>query len=184
MTNRGRSSPIDLPTAPLSDGLVNVRIRRDSDVPIIVAARSDPDSRRWLDDAPDDAPPRSAAEIAETWRRGEAAPMVIADADSDEPVGLINVQFRSDDEAAVAYQVFGSRRGQGIAGRALELVAGWSFRDLGVRRLLLEIDPANTASLRVAAKCGFVETDSEAAGKITFVRGPRVSAPITRPGVA
>lgn len=168
--DRGRSSPIEPPPAPLSDGVVRVRPRTDADVPIIVAARHDPESRRWLDDAPDDAPPRSAAEIAETWHRGEAAPMVIADADSDEPVGLINVQFRSDDEATIAYQVFGSRRGRGIAGRALELVVGWCFRDLGLRRLLLEIDPANTASLRVAAKCGFAEIVTGAGPKSTFVR--------------
>lgn len=96
--------------------------------------------------------------------------MVIADADSDQPVGLINLQFRSDEEATVAYQVFGSRRGRGIAARALELVADWAFRDLGLRRLLLEIDPANTASIRVAEKCGFTEVESDARPKLVFVR--------------
>ena len=166
-----RSTPIDPPAAPLSDGVVAVRLRRDADLTIIAAARHDPDSRRWLDDAPQDAPPRSADALAEMWRRGEAAPMVIADAASDEPLGLINVQFRSDEEATVAYQVFGSRRGRGTAGRALELVAGWCFRDLGLCRLLLEIDPANTASLRVAEKCGFTEIEPAAGPKIVFVRG-------------
>jgi RimJ/RimL family protein N-acetyltransferase len=141
--------------APLTDGVVTVRLRRDADLAAIAAARDDPEARRWLDDAPTDAP-RSASEIAEFWQSGAAAPLMIAAADTDRPCGLINLQFRSDDEATVAYQVFPAHRGHGVAARALELLTGWAFHDLRLSRLLLEIDEANAASIRVAQKCGFV----------------------------
>jgi hypothetical protein len=64
---------------------------------------------------------------------------------------------------------------------ALELVTGWAFHDLRLSRLLLEIDEANTASIRVAQKCGFVrrvtvgavrDSDGDDRPKAVFVRRP------------
>jgi RimJ/RimL family protein N-acetyltransferase len=157
-----RSTPIEPLAAPLSDGVVTVRLRRDTDLAAIAAARNDPETERWLDDSPGDSAPRSASEIAAIWRSGHAAPLVIADADTDHPVGLINLQFGNDEQATVAYQVFPERRGLGIAARAVELVTGWAFRDLGLATLMLEIDEANTASIRVAEKCRFVRSATDA----------------------
>lgn len=98
--------------------------------------------------------------VEEAWRNGQAAPLVIADAVTDEPVGVINLQFQDDDVATVAYSVFPANRGQGIAPRALRLLVDWAFRDLGLIQLLLETDEANAASLRVAEKCQFQRIDS------------------------
>lgn len=86
--------------------------------------------------------------------------MVIADVATDEPIGLVNLQFRDDNITTIAYSVFPARRGQGIAPRAVRLVTEWAFRDLGVGQLVLEADSANTASLRVAEKCQFQRTGS------------------------
>lgn len=173
-----RSTPIEPLAAPLTDGVVTVRLRRDTDLASISVARDDPETERWLDHEPPDSVPRSASEIMSIWRSGQAAPLVIADAGTDDPVGLINLQFRNDEDATVAYQVFPERRGLGIAARALELVTGWAFRDLGLRYVMLEIDEANTASMRVAEKCRFAQrvTDPEPSSRgskppqVTFVR--------------
>ncbi len=156
-----RSSPVPSLRAPLADGVVVVRLRQPSDVDPIARASHDPESLRWLDDPPmDDEARRTAMDRAEdAWRSGRAAPLVIADAGTDEPVGIINLQFRSDDVAAVAYSVFPDRRGSGIAPRAVELVANWGFRELGLVQLLLEADEGNVASRRVAEKCGFRQLD-------------------------
>lgn len=97
----------------------------------------------------------SMTRVAEAQRSGKAAPLVIADAATDDPVGLINVQFRTDDVATLAYSVFPAHRGHGIAAHAVRLVAGWVFRDLGSSQLLLETDESNAASIRVAEKCQF-----------------------------
>lgn len=102
----------------------------------------------------------SMARVDQTWRSGQAAPLVVADAATDEPVGLVNLQFRDDAEATVAYSVFPAHRGRGVAPRAVQLVTGWAFTGLGVARLLLEADEGNTASIRVAYKCGFTPVGS------------------------
>ena len=152
-----RSAAIMPPAAPLTDGTFCLRYRRASDLDAICAASHDPETRRWLDDPPMDAEARAAsmARVAEAWRTGRSAPLVIADSVTDQPVGLINVQFRDDDVATIAYSVFPGRRGQGVAPRAVRLAVDWAFSDLGVSELLLEIDPGNLASVRVARKCGF-----------------------------
>ncbi|MEU5774638.1 GNAT family N-acetyltransferase [Streptomyces venezuelae] len=158
----GRSTPIEPLSQPLADGVVALRLRRASDLHPIQAAGRDPDTVRWLDDPPmDDAARRtSLSRVEEAWRTGRAAPLVIADALTDEPVGIINLQFRDDDVATVAYSVFPARRGHGIAPRAVRLLASWALHELGLRQVLLEADEDNAASIRVAEKCGFRRTGS------------------------
>jgi RimJ/RimL family protein N-acetyltransferase len=158
-----RSTPIMPPAAPLTDGVIVVRPRHVADLDAIAAASRDPETLRWLDDPPMDAEARrtSMSRVEGAWRSGHAAPLTIADAVTDRAVGIINVQFRTDDVASVAYSVFPSRRGHGIASRAVLLVADWAFRDLGVTQLLLEADEANAASIRVAEKCQFYRTGTK-----------------------
>jgi RimJ/RimL family protein N-acetyltransferase len=135
-----------------------VRYRLVTDLPAIALASRDAETLHWMLDRPMDAIAleTSLDRVADAFRSGASAPMVVADAVTDEPVGLINLQFRSDDVATIAYSVFPDRRGRGIAGRSLELVARWATEELKVRELLLEIDEANRSSIRVAEKCGFV----------------------------
>lgn len=153
----GRSEPINPPAATLTDGVIVLRLRRTSDLDVIATASHDPDTRRWLDDTPMDADARqsSIARVEAAWRSGQAAPLVVADAATDEPLGIVNLQFRDDDHATVAYSVFPENRGRGIAPRALQLLADWALGDIGLPRLLLEADEANTSSIRVAEKCRF-----------------------------
>ncbi|MEV3853928.1 GNAT family N-acetyltransferase [Streptomyces sp. NPDC050095] len=160
----GRLRPIEPLAEPLADGVVAVRFRRESDLRAIEEASHDPDTRRWLDDMPMDEAARrtSMLRVQEAWRTGRAAPLVIADAATDEPIGIINLQFRDDDVAALAYGVFPAQRGRGIAPRAVRLVVGWGLDELGLTQILLEADVENTASVRVAEKCGFQRIDSRA----------------------
>lgn len=153
----GCSRPIEPLSEPLADGVVAVRLRRESDLPAIGAASHDPETLRWLDDEPmdDAALGTSMSKVEEAWRTGKAAPLLIADATTDEPVGIINLQFLDDDVATVAYSVFPAHRGRGIAPRAVRLLARWALSDLGLTRLLLEAAAENTSSVRVAEKCGF-----------------------------
>ncbi|MFE6160519.1 GNAT family N-acetyltransferase [Streptomyces sp. NPDC056486] len=153
--------PIEPLSGPLADGVVAVRMRRESDLPAIGAASHDPETRRWLDDEPMDeaALGTSMATVEEAWRSGRAAPLLIADVTTDEPVGIINLQFRDDEVATVAYSVFPAHRGRGIAPRAVRLLAGWALSDLGLAQLLLEAAAENTSSVRVAEKCGFQRID-------------------------
>ncbi|MEU8263210.1 GNAT family N-acetyltransferase [Micromonospora sp. NPDC048999] len=152
-----RTRPIEPPTAPLTDGTVTLRPRRESDLDALAEASHDPEARRWLDDEPMDEQARrtGVARADEAWRSGTAAPLTIADAVTDEPVGMINLQFCSDTEATIAYGVFPQCRGRGIAPRAVRLLAQWALSDLKLEQVILEADERNTASIRVAEKCGF-----------------------------
>ncbi|MCY0947357.1 GNAT family N-acetyltransferase [Streptomyces antarcticus] len=179
-----RSLPVPPPTSVLSDGVVVVRLRRASDLDAIAEASHDPETRRWLDDTPMDGEARGAsmARVEEAWRSGRAAPLVVADAVTDAPVGIVNLQFRGDDVATVAYSVFPASRGRGVAPRAVGLLSGWALGELGLERLLIEVDEANAASLRVAVKCRFERVaartgpDAEGGRRTTVVfarRAPR-----------
>ena len=97
----------------------------------------------------------SMARVAEEFRTGRSAPLVIADSATGQPAGLINLQFRDDQVATIAYSVFPGHRGRGLAPRAVRLAVDWAFADLGISEIRLEIDPGNLASVRVARKCGF-----------------------------
>jgi RimJ/RimL family protein N-acetyltransferase len=46
-------------------------------------------------------------------------------------------------------------RGQGLASRALVALIDWGTRELGLQRVSLACHVENTASQRVAEKCGF-----------------------------
>lgn len=167
-----RSIAIPPPAAPLTDGVIRLRTRRPDDIAAVAEASADEQTRLWLGDAPMDATAQrtSAARAEEALRSGRAAPLVIADAASDAPLGLANLQFRSDELATIAYSVFPAARGRGLAARAVALLGDWA-RGLDVRELRVEIDPANAASLRVAEKCAFTRLEETTGdGKAVFAR--------------
>lgn len=172
-----RSTGIPLLAGPLSDGVVSLRCRRASDLDAISDASFDPETRRWLTDPPMDAEARAASmeRVAEAFATGRSAPLMIADHGTDEPAGLINLQFRDDRVATIAYSVFPGHRGKGVAPRAVRLMAEWAFGSLGLEELLLEIDPHNVASVRVAEKCGFESSEAGAnsSGKLVFAARKR-----------
>jgi RimJ/RimL family protein N-acetyltransferase len=58
-------------------------------------------------------------------------------------------------QGEIGYAVAAAERGRGIARRSVELLTRWGFDDLGLIRLVLEIDVANPASERVAERSGY-----------------------------
>lgn len=146
------------PDPPLTDGEIVLRMRQESDVAAIAEASHDPETQRRLDDGPLSAERQrlSVAGAAEQWSSGKSAPFVIADAADDRPLGLLNLQFREDDEVAnLAVSVFPEARGRGVAAKALRLAALWGLADLGLARVAAEAAVDNHASIRAIEKAGF-----------------------------
>lgn len=146
------------PDPPLGDGEILLRTRRKTDVPAIALASLDPETQRRLDDPPLDPESRqeSVTRAEAQWSNGTGAPFVIADAADDRPLGLLNLQFGEDEEAAsLAVSVFPAARGRGVATRALRLAALWGLRDLGLARVAAEAAVDNHASIRAIEKAGF-----------------------------
>jgi RimJ/RimL family protein N-acetyltransferase len=133
-------------------------MRREQDVAAIAEASRDPETQRRLDDGPltAEAQRDSVARAQQQWSTGRGAPFVIADARNDQPLGLLNLQFGDDEEAAsMAVSVFPEARGRGIATRALRLGALWGLRDLGLVRVVAEAAVDNVASIRAIERAGF-----------------------------
>jgi RimJ/RimL family protein N-acetyltransferase len=124
----------------------------------IVQASHDPETRRRLDDPPlsPERHQESLARAAQHWSSGTGAPFVIADAADDRALGLLNLQFGEDEDAAsLAVVVFPEARGRGVASKALRLGAQWGLRELGLARVAAEAAADNQASIRAIEKAGF-----------------------------
>jgi RimJ/RimL family protein N-acetyltransferase len=71
-------------------------------------------------------------------------------------VGLFPRIERKGRQAEIGYVIAPGARGRGVATRTLRLLTDWGFAELGLERLELVIDRANTISERVAARAGYV----------------------------
>ncbi|OIV38719.1 GNAT family N-acetyltransferase [Mangrovactinospora gilvigrisea] len=152
-------------TAPLIDGdglrLRPFRVGDEADAEAVLRGYADPEFRRWntplqpietLEDAHDLLRRRRAS--AES---GEAASFCVTDAGSGAVLGQVGF-FGIDAvrrRAAVGYWVLPEARGAGIARRALTLAGAWAFAHLGLYRIELDHALGNTASCRVAERCGY-----------------------------
>ena len=137
------------PDPPLAADGVVLRMTNDGDGAWIRNAWKDPDIDRFI--------VRMPSPFAQRWASRLDAELVIADASSGEPLGLISLRFAERDPglAAVGYWLLAEARGRGAATVALHLIARWAFDALGVQRLELTTAPDNVASQRVAERVGF-----------------------------
>lgn len=69
-------------------------------------------------------------------------------------IGNVSVSHRGD-TAVIAYWLAAHGRGRGRATAALQAATAWAFEMWNVVHAELEIDPENTASLRVADAAGY-----------------------------
>jgi RimJ/RimL family protein N-acetyltransferase len=111
-------------------------------------ARAQPDSRYE----------EGIRRFAREWTDGTRFSLTIRRLSDGEPVGSVELRPRpeSSGEADVSYMVAAELRGQGLAPMSLEAMLAWGKRELGMRRAYLACHVENTASRRVAEKCGFV----------------------------
>lgn len=151
--------PIPLPDPELTDDVVRLRPPAPSDVPALTEACQDPLIQRYTFVPSPYTEAHAAAWVGEAHgarQRGELLELVITPAAGDEPVGTIGLMRRDRDHrtAEIGYWVAPWARGDGIAARALRLLAAWAIRTLGVARITCQIDVDNEASQRVAQRAG------------------------------
>ncbi len=94
------------------------------------------------------------------WRtRGPVRAFGVFDVASETLVGFAEARlaaaYLEPAQVNISYGAFAAWRGRGLAGRALELVAGYVGGATDARELVLLIAPENAASVRVAEKAGF-----------------------------
>ncbi len=153
--------PVTQPLA-LTGAAVRLREWCPEDAPLLVALFDDDLVRRFTPlPNPFDRPAAEAyLERARKARRDGQRVQLAITADGGEPLGEVLLFGIDHDrsEAELGYVVGAAHRGRGLATGALALMSGYA-RSLGLTRLLLRIDPGNTASCAVARRCGFTLTD-------------------------
>jgi RimJ/RimL family protein N-acetyltransferase len=152
--------PIEFPVEGLTDGVIRLRLKAESDIPAIVAACQDPEIPRWTQ-VPDDyteADAREWFDLQDLRREdGSELHLIIADAGDGRLVGsiaLAGIDWE-DRRGSIGYWVARGARGRGVATRAVRLLAAWAFEELGFGRIEVKAEPANVASHRVAGRAGF-----------------------------
>jgi RimJ/RimL family protein N-acetyltransferase/8-oxo-dGTP pyrophosphatase MutT (NUDIX family) len=146
------------PQPTLTDGEIILRPWRDEDVDITYQLADD-EIVRWFDFS--GIPPREGlAEAVQRWRRHYAddrsvVNFVIELAGQPGPVGNVEVRRTAPGIGHVSWTTYKPFRGQGIAQRAVRMLASYAFAELGLERLHAEVDLENRASSRVAVRSGF-----------------------------
>jgi RimJ/RimL family protein N-acetyltransferase len=122
----------------------------DADTDAYRVAMRDPENHRWLNEYDE-----TAAEIDEQRVAGRAIVLTVADEASDAFLGFVALLMKEQRVGELAYMVVPEARGRGLAPAAVQLLGDWALATLALPRLQLRIDPGNTASIRVAERCGY-----------------------------
>jgi RimJ/RimL family protein N-acetyltransferase len=149
---------LPFPISLASEG-IQLREWTSDDLDDLVELLDEPDIARWT---PMPSPFDTEAGIAYLKRAhqgrisGQRIQLAIT-VDGGKPLGEV-LLFGVDlglKEAELGYLVGAPFRRRGLAAGALSLLSGYAHNTLNLRRLLLRIDPANTASIAVARRCGY-----------------------------
>ena len=121
----------------------------------------DPDAQRFTRmpvPTPPDFPERWLAAVRGGARDGTRIGFAVVDDATGKHLGmaLAPVVEREAATAELGYIVARAARGRGVATAALDLLTDWALLELGLQRLELRISVGNTASKRVAERCGYV----------------------------
>ncbi|MEU8519986.1 GNAT family N-acetyltransferase [Streptomyces sp. NBC_01216] len=87
--------------------------------------------------------------------RAEGTAILLAiTVDGGAPLGEVMLR-RAPEGTELGYAVGPAHRGQGLAARAVRVMAAYAFEELGADRVILELEAENTSSVAVASRAGF-----------------------------
>ncbi|MGC4108884.1 MAG: GNAT family N-acetyltransferase [Nocardioides sp.] len=151
-----------------ADGLV-LRPWRETDVPRIVEACSDPRTRAWLGRMPhpyDEAEALAWLEHENEGRAtGHSVLWAVADPSDDRALASISCfGIVPEVELEIGYWTHPDARGRGVMTRAMARVVRYAFEDLGTRRVMAGAAVDNAASRRVIEANGLRAWGTERLG--------------------
>lgn len=137
---------------------------RIDDRPAVVEGFADPDTRRWVPNYRVDDLATAGAYIARRageWVSDTRYSWAVADPFTGELLGEVGLKELdlTGGTAEAAIWTHPAGRGRGTASRALAAALRFGFGAIGLERVLYRHFAGNTASARVAEKCGFQLTD-------------------------
>jgi RimJ/RimL family protein N-acetyltransferase len=126
---------------------------RESDRPTVVTLLTNPEVRRYLGgpvDLSEDFASHPLGEQPNVW--------AVEVADTAETVG--SCSFKDDrGELELSYSFVPSARGRGYASEACAAALDWAWTTTDAARIIAVTQSANTLSVALLARLGFVETD-------------------------
>jgi RimJ/RimL family protein N-acetyltransferase len=154
-------------TAPVIEhGRLTLRLPAAPDVPWIFHACQDPDIQRFTT-----IPSPYRAEDAVGWIRiaaelcaaGRGYHFLVSLTETGELLGSCGLDVADQPgRGEIGYWVDRDHRGQGVAAAAVTALEAWAADELGIVETELRIAVANTASIRVAERCGYMVAGPDA----------------------
>jgi RimJ/RimL family protein N-acetyltransferase len=170
---------------PLSDGVIELRLSKEWDIPdILIAHQDDPQLYRRLG-------LRRPPSGAELGRRTELEPadraagrelrLTILLAGDDTCRGQLDVHnvHWAGGQAELGIWVAPRDRGRGLATRALRLASDWLSTVCGLHRLSLVTDPDNRPLVAAAKTVGFAAEQEQSPDRLSLTLVRRSHAPPT-----
>lgn len=128
----------------------------EADLPAMPGLFDHPDIAYWTPVvSPFDADAaRARLDRDRQLRRQGSAVLLAITADGGTPMGEVMLR-RAPEGTELGYAVGPAFRGQGLAARAVRVMAAYAFEHLGAEQVILELEAENAASVAVAVKSGF-----------------------------
>ena len=121
----------------------------------------------WFDPASERVPPDVASEQVRAWV--DAVAWGVWERETGELVGDCGLFFdEGHGEWELAYGFRRDRWGRGYATEAARACVRHGFEELGLEKIVADVDPANPASVRVLEHCGFENAGQQADGKLLY----------------
>ncbi|WP_233521998.1 GNAT family N-acetyltransferase [Streptomyces triticagri] len=141
------------------EGLV-LRDWTEADLAAMPGLFDHPDIAHWTPIvSPFDAAAARARLVRDRELRAEGTAMLLAvTVDGGAPLGEVMLRC-APEGTEIGYAIGPAHRGQGLAARAVRVMAAYAFEQLRVEQVILELEAENTASAAVAAKAGFTLLD-------------------------
>ncbi|WP_399087226.1 GNAT family N-acetyltransferase [Streptomyces sp. BBFR2] len=102
----------------------------------------------------DEEAARGRLERARRLRADGTAILLAVTVDGGAPLGEVMLR-RAPEGTELGYAIGPAHRGQGLAARAVRVMAGYAFEELGAEQVILELEAENAASVAVATRAGF-----------------------------
>jgi RimJ/RimL family protein N-acetyltransferase len=160
------------PTTSIAAGGLLLRVLGIGDAEAVVEATRDCPDAVWVPEAPPYTVEQARSFLTDYERRRRAGDAVSFGVFRPYGEGLLAglvVQEATRGDIELAYWVAPEARGRGIASRSLEALSEWVEAHLAPRRVWVEVEPANEASLRTAAGAGY-RRHGMRGGKVVLVR--------------
>ncbi len=147
------------PHPALTDGVVLLRPFGEGDLRCVEEASQTPEIPWWTSVPVIYSEHEGRAFIERVQSRvarDEGVALAIADAESGEALGLINLTERADAQSAgMGYWLIERARGARRATRAVTLLSRWALTETVIERVEALVEPENVASARTVEAAGF-----------------------------